>query len=646
MKNISLKSLDIRNFKGCLFNKIEFGDKTTISGANATGKTTIIDSFLWLLFGKDSAGSTNFGIRPVDETGKEIDNIEISVEAVLDVDGTEMVLKKVQKQKWTKHRGSTAPTFEGNVNSYEVDGFPLSEKEFKSKIAEIIPEDKFKLIADLRYFASLKWEEKKKLLLELCGDVSDEDVIAEDSERWAPIADDVLAAGVEKSKEKAKKLLRDLNKEQKTVPIRIDEISRHTQDVPNTSEFTRAMELEQLEITKLQPELDQLEKDASEAELKRELLSVINKKDAIQTEERNKLQTERNVLYEKMQEARKKITDVKVAMSDIGAKKSIYATKITALKESLKTEGDSYNEAKGRTFDTKLTVCKYCGQKLPENQIKDLEEKFKALKETDMTMAKETGWRVRKDLDAVQKMAEEAEQEEKDLLRKLVDVQNAGGKAETEYEAFSTVPDLTGNKEYQDLCLEEKSINEKIDVINEKVKMRDELRSVIMGHKLKIRECETRIMEAESIQKQNAELNARIEELTEEQRTNGQNIALTELKVMLLEDFSIRKSEMLSEKITGCFDMTNFKLFNQQINGGLAETCEIVYNGVPYRDMNSGHRICCALDIIKTFQKKLGISAPVFIDNSESVNDFNLPEMDCQLILLKVTDDEKLEVKI
>lgn len=646
MKNISLKSIEIQNFKGCKSKKIEFGSTTTISGANATGKTTIIDSFLWLLFGKDSAGSTNFGVRPVDETGKEIDNIEISVEAVLDVDGTKMVLKKVQKQKWTKHRGSTAPTFEGNVNSYEVDGFPLSEKEFKSKIAEIIPEDKFKLIADLRYFASLKWEEKKKLLLELCGDVSDEDVIAEDSERWAPIADDVLAAGTEKSKEKAKKLLRDLNKQQKELPLRIDETSRHMQDVPNTKVFIEQKAKEEEQIENLQPELDQLEKDASEAELKRELLSVINRKDAIQTEERNKLQTERNVLYEKMQEARKKITDVKIALSDVSAKKSIYATKTSALQEQLKAEGEAYKEAKARLFDEKSTVCKYCGQTLPEDQIKVLEEKFKARKDVDMETAKNAGWRVRKDLDAVQKMAEEAEQEEKDLLRKLVDVQNAGGKAETEYEAFSTVPDLTGNKEYQDLCLEEKSINEKIDVISEKVKARDEIRSVIMGHKLKIRECETRIMEAEGIKKQNAELNARIEELTEEQRVNGQNIALTELKVMLLEDFSIRKSEMLSEKITGCFDMTNFKLFNQQINGGLVETCEIVYNGVPYRDMNSGHRICCALDIIKTFQKKLGISAPVFIDNAESVNDFNVPEMDCQLILLKVTDNEKLEVTV
>ena len=107
----------------------------------------------------------------------------------------------------------------------------------------------------------------------------------------------------------------------------------------------------------------------------------------------------------------------------------------------------------------------------------------------------------------------------------------------------------------------------------------------------------------------------------------------------------MKKSELLSKKITDCFEFADFSLFNKQINGGLVEECEITLKGVKHKDMNSGHRIVCAMDIIRTFSSKLGITAPLFVDNAESVNDFNIPKMDCQLILLRVTDDKGLTVR-
>ena len=152
------------------------------------------------------------------------------------------------------------------------------------------------------------------------------------------------------------------------------------------------------------------------------------------------------------------------------------------------------------------------------------------------------------------------------------------------------------------------------------------------------------IMAAKTVAENNERVRERVAELEAEQRENGAKIALCEQKVMLLEEFSIQKSEMLSRKITQEFEGVSFSLFNQQINGGLVEECEITYNGVKYKDMNSGHRIVCALEIINTFQKKLGISAPVFVDNAETINSFNVPQMNCQLVLLKVSDNKELVV--
>jgi hypothetical protein len=49
-------------------------------------------------------------------------------------------------------------------------------------------------------------------------------------------------------------------------------------------------------------------------------------------------------------------------------------------------------------------------------------------------------------------------------------------------------------------------------------------------------------------------------------------------------------------------------------------------------------RLMAGLDIINTLQETYETKAPVWIDNAESYNDFNIPKMDCQMILLKVAD--------
>ena len=78
----------------------------------------------------------------------------------------------------------------------------------------------------------------------------------------------------------------------------------------------------------------------------------------------------------------------------------------------------------------------------------------------------------------------------------------------------------------------------------------------------------------------------------------------------------------------------------------MKEVCEATCGGVPFQSRNNGHRSIAGLLIIKALQKLYGAYLPIFIDNAESVNDFNLPDMDCQLIKLKVSDDKELKVEV
>ena len=170
---IKLLKMRIQNFKGCKDREIAFGDRTDIKGANATGKTTVFDAFTWLLFGKDSLGNAKFDIRPLDADGNMINNLEISVEALIRVDDEEYALKKTQKQVWRKKRGTDTTEFQGNVNEFEINGYPKSEKEFKAFIAGIVDENIFNLVTNPNAFNALPWKEQREILMKFVGVMSD-----------------------------------------------------------------------------------------------------------------------------------------------------------------------------------------------------------------------------------------------------------------------------------------------------------------------------------------------------------------------------------------------------------------------------------------------------------------------------------------
>ena len=635
---ILLKHLGIQNFKGSKERDIDFDENvTTISGQNASGKTTILDAYLWLLFNKDSAGNTSFGIRPIDyATGREIDNTEISVEAVLSVDGAEMTLKKIQKQKWTKHRGSTAPSFEGNVNSYEVNGFPVSEKEYRAKIGELISEDNFKLLSELRHFSNLPWKEKKEILLKLCGDVTDEDVLNGDPEYWEPIKADVLAAGTEKAKDKAKKELRELNKTQKELPVRIDELSRQIDDDVPTAGLEKEVEDTKCQISEL-PERITADTSAEVQEL-----AVIEGKIA-------KLKDEiSNAVCDLRAELRDKEYELKMARGEYEETERTvraYAPEVERLTKNLNLYKEKYVEAKGRTFDESSAVCKYCGQPLPEEMRNKTKDAFMRSASEDANNALENGKATRAELDRCQIVLKEKTDSLPDMKKRITELANEVANLREKYDAFVSDNGKEGNKEIEALNTRCEELRAEIFIkVNEtgvKNKEIDNRRHALMEQ---LNSIQNDLTTARFINNNNDNIKSRIDEITALQKETGQKIALTEQKVILLEEFSIRKSELLSEKITSQFELVNFSLFNQQINGGITEECEITYRGVKHRDMNSGHRIAVALDIIKTFQSRLGICCPVFVDNAETINSFNLPEMPCQMILLKVSDGKELVV--
>ena len=159
---------------------------------------------------------------------------------------------------------------------------------------------------------------------------------------------------------------------------------------------------------------------------------------------------------------------------------------------------------------------------------------------------------------------------------------------------------------------------------------------------------ETALEDAKTIIAQaakNVEIDERIAQLQAEQKEIGQKVADQEQMLYLLEEFIRFKLNKVSESINSHFKTVNFKLFEMQLNGGMKDCCECTVNGVPYSTLNSGHRIVAGLDIIRSLSELYGVSVPIFVDNAESLNEFNVPDMDAQLILLSVSEDKQLKVE-
>lgn len=637
MKRIILKKLRIENFKGCRERMIDFGDTTNIYGANAAGKTTIFDAFMWMMFGKDSSGSEKFNIRPLDITGKTVDNVEILVEAVLDVDGKEETLQKVQKQNWVKKRSSDVTKLQGNVNTYEINSFPAGEKEFKEHIAGIISEDLFKLLTDPRAFANLPWKKQREILMQFISEVTDADVLATDSDKYTPIADEVLAAPVEKCIEKAKKAMSKLKDRQKELPARIDEASKSLVEIPELS----ALELQRNALNEQLAEVQKQRDDAGEsykvvAELQAEIMQTQLDIGGVQQKANARLDAERRDARRVHDEIESKSYE----MFNLRKNKELEVKQLNGRIETQEKErarlGETWKKLKAMTMDESQIVCQMCGQTLPPERIEQIQVDFEKRKADQINKVLADGKNVKASIDADTAKIAELETEIKDLKAKWDLAISEKSKA---YETLNAIPvsvDISENQEYQALQLKLSNLQNQLAGMDTGESFKQQLNIRERG----IRE------ELDAVNKQFAAMDAneriqeRIEELKAEQKDIAQKVADQEQKIDLLEDFSRVKMDLLSSKINSQFQSVTVKLFKEQFNGGKADTCEIQIDGVDYKDLNYAGKIQAGLDVIHSLSRLYDVSVPVWLDNRESVSE--IPEVDCQIINLFVSAADKV----
>lgn len=637
-----IKSLYLENFKGVKkpTDYIFDGKNVSVIGANATGKTTIADSLWWLLFNKDSAGNEKFSIRPLDGDGKQIDNVEICVSAVLDIDGEEMELKKVQKQKWVKQRSSSVTTLQGNVNSYEVDGYPKSEKEYKECVAGISEEELFKILTNPFYLPSLKWNEQRSRIIVLADDIPDVEV-ARQSEKFAGLLTDLeKAKSTDDIKKKYQKALNEWKKKQAELPVRIDEAEKQKVDI----------DVAELELLK-----NSLNEQISENKTKQEDISKEFEEQQKASDgvielkfELNDLQRKANEeLEKKRREIRAEIDNVDWQLKEVRHQIRLNKQDIEAAQKSIDTNTvlinatrENWKAANERVFDENSLICRYCGQEFQEERKDQITADFEKNREEELAFLTKRGTELKA---AIDKDKAEIEQLKATLKENRDEEVNLGESIMGLEKCLEEVPqsvDISDRPEAQEI---QRQIAEKEAAMN-KGNSVEEVRILLKANAEHFQEELTEVEKQLALAQKNVEIDDRIAELQEEQREVAQKVADQEKMLYLLEEFIRFKMDMVSDTINQKLDGICVKLFERQINSGIRECCELTYGGVPYGSLNNGHRIVAGLKIIKTLQEHYGVYLPVFTDNAESINDFNLPQMNCQMITLSVTDDKELKI--
>ncbi|MFC4768706.1 AAA family ATPase [Effusibacillus consociatus] len=645
MKSISLLDLSLRVFKGIREFTLETnGGNVTIYGDNAVGKTTLFDAFTWLLFDKDSSNRKDFEIKTLDKDGNVLHGLEHEVEGVLSVDGRQVTLRKVFSEKWTKKRGSATSEFSGHTTDYFVDGVPVKQKEYKDRVDEIVSEDVFKLLTSPTYFNEvLKWQDRRKILLQVCGDISDDEVISSNNE-LTRLPDILNGRSIEDHRKIIAAKRAEINKELEKIPVRIDEVQRSMPELPDEGERFFEASIGELRdiISSKEAEAFRVRsggqiavKEKRLREIEGELLEIKNRLQADTLEMVAAKRQEVSTLKGQYSDLERQISDKLWTIDRNSQRIGDYRFEADSLRQQ-------WHEVNGKTFEHHHdTNCPTCGQALPEEQVRVAHDK--ALADFNRRKAERLEQITTKGKAAATE--KKRLEEENENLSKQIDMlkQQQAAKeselrtAESELNDLQAgISDVEADPSYIAMKQEAAAIEQEIR------QLRASVQEAVARVQEEIAELRAK---AESMEQEKAKfaqvrtIEQRIDELKKQEKALASEYERLDQELYLTEEFIRTKVNLLEEKINSKFRYARFKLFNQLINGGIEDCCEVLVNGVPYSSLNSAGKIQVGMDVISTLQGFYGMSAPVWIDNRESV--VRLPEMSCQVISLVVSEKDK-----
>ena len=670
-----LKSIHLENFKGVKDETYVFGSNTRVCGMNRLGKTTIATAWFWLMADKDYELRSNPNVRP--------DNVEEcipTVTAVLDVDGKEVTIAKMQKQKAGKADSKGASKV-ALTNTYEINSVPKAERDFKEYLEALgLRFENFLVCAHPDVFTAKKTTDMRNILFRMASEKTDYDIAAmsKDTEDAAKLLSSYTFKEIEAMQKSSKQKA---DKQVVAIPNQIIGLEKAKVDVDVAEQ-----ELYREELERKIAELDTKIEDSGKAVdcLCSESMELQFAMNALLAGENDKLLRERRVLENAGNEAQNAFDKAHMEISSLW-KRLERNRELIKVEEAKKPDVNKrwkenaakvfdetpyrFDESKWE-FDESSTVCSLCGQKLPEDKIALLKEEFGQRKERAKSEAEQklseafekfnTEKAAKKaelnaEADTIKEKIETLINENADLEKKVEKIRKAEVEAvanknqiEKQLSELPTEPDMSSNAEYQQMKTRYSELEQQVIRLKETTNISDAFRMERSALMLELDAVKERVAQISN----NIRIDEQIKELQEKQRDYEQAKADAEKILYQLSLVSKKKNELLVEEIDSHFGKVKWQLFDYQKNGEYKETCRAyicVADGTRKflgDSMNTGREIEAKLDICNSFQKFFNMYLPIFLDGAESLNNCYMPKMDTQLITLAVSEDRELKVEV
>lgn len=659
---IILKRLDLVNFKGIRSLSVDFNDHSqNIMGANETGKSTIFNAFLWLLFGKDMEGRKDYEIKTTDAAGREIPHIDHEVTGTFDIEGQTVVMRRILKEKWVKPRGAAESVFSGNETEFLWNDVPCREKDYQEKINGIMKEDVFKLLTNPLYFNTgltgykiPDWQARRNVLLELAGKIDDNEIAAGDT-RFQKLLAQLVGKTLE---EYRKQLLAQKKKVKETlelIPARIDEATRAIPEAIDFDMIGRHILAKEAEIAALDQSLNdaasaQREKNNLQLGKQNEIFAHRTRLQTIESEIRSQFVQDKNAREAQVKEMRGSGRSKENELAGLNAdfkRMEGQKTGFVARMETLKADWFALNgkQADAQKDDLK---CPSCHQDLPVDKVSEKNEvyakyvaDFNSNKVKRLAEITKSGQELRTQVDGLDKSLEGSRITILAVTDEIAELRANIATLEAESLQKNQEADQTITAQIE-ANAESKTIRAKIEDIQAAIlSLQDEA-----GDNSEIKtKRHILLSDLDALKKQRDTKdqidrgNKRVTELEKEEKDLSQQLVELEGIEFVIQEFTRAKIDALESRINHKFQYARFKLFDRQVNGQEVECCETTYKGIVYGTLNTAAKILVGIDIINTLSAHYGVSAPIFLDNRESVT--SIPDTDAQVINLIVSPNDK-----
>ena len=637
MTEIKIKRLSMENFKCHRHLQLDFmGGNASIYGNNATGKTSIYDALTWLLFGKDSQGNgeKNIEIKPLGSDGEVLDHDALTaVEAVLDVNGVEVTLRRTYKEVWTTKRGSSQATYDGNTSEYYVDGVPCKRNAFQEKVNELVSEDTFRLLTSVSHFANgISWQDRRAVLFKVAGVMDDAQILAT-NEAFAPLIESMGRLGLEDYKRKLMAEKKGFVGAKTEIPARISECQKTIEDIEGLDFAGAKAEAAALQTTlsEISAKIVALENDSAAEKKRLEIGGV--QLELVKLENENKAyrdsQTAGNV------DVRGLNIRLTTLQSQVSVKKRTLENEskyITQLDSQIAASRNEWMSVNAEEFA--VGSCPTCGQELPADQANAAAEQFNVDKQK----------RLSKILSAANASKEAKAMAEDRFTKGQEEVMQLEGEiAYIREEIAAADKSKVEPKDMEDYAERRDAIKTRMDTLSgELANMVANSASVLDAMQNEKRSVMAQIAQKMDIVNKESLLDysrQRIESLRNDARNAAECLEAIEKMLWLIDEYSRYKTQFVEDSINGLFRIARFRLFREQANGGIEDRCDVVHDGIPYISVNNGMKINLGIDIINTLSTAYGVRVPLFVDNAESVT--QLEKCSSQIIRLVVSENDK-----